>query len=424
MPKLTKRIVEAAEPKEKAYFIWCSDLPGFGVRVWPSGKRIYYADYRNKSGGRKRMTIGLHGKLMTEEARKLAVITLGDVLRGEDPALDRATRRKSLTVAQLCDDYIAAAEKGLIMGKRQLPKKSSTLGVDRGRINRHIKPLLGSKLVRDITLADVNKFIRDVTTGKTATVEKTKKRGKAVVEGGAGTAARTAGLFGGILSYAVSEGVIAINPARGAKRQADKPRNRRLTPEEYRRLGKALQAADDEGEPEQGITGVWLLALTGCRVSEITGLRLEEIDLSGSCLRLQDSKEGASVRPLGSPAITVIKRHVGKRGSPYLLPAERREGAYGSMPRAIERIMERAKLSGVTAHTLRHSFASVAGDLGFTEITIGAMLGHTAGSVTGYYVHHLDSVLIAAADKVARTVHGYMTGEVGKVVKLPVRSAR
>jgi len=170
MPKLTKRTVDAASAKKKPYFIWCSELPGFGVRVFPSKKRVYYADYRNKSGGRKRMSIGPHGKLTTEEARKLAIVTLGDVIKGEDPALDRSTRRKSLTVSALCDSYVAAAERGLIMGKRNLPKKQSTLYSDRGRIERHIKPLLGDRLVRDMVQSDVNRFIRDVTIGKTAQV--------------------------------------------------------------------------------------------------------------------------------------------------------------------------------------------------------------------------------------------------------------
>ena len=123
MPKLTKRVVDDASAREAPYFIWCSDLPGFGVRVFPSGKRIYYADYRNKAGARKRMSIGHHGKLTTEEARKLALVTLGDVLKGEDPAEERTTRRKSLTVAELCDKYMQAAEKGLIIGRAGRPKK-------------------------------------------------------------------------------------------------------------------------------------------------------------------------------------------------------------------------------------------------------------------------------------------------------------
>jgi len=265
--------------------------------------------YRNKSGARKRMSIGPHGKLTTEEARKLAIVTLGEVIKGEDPALDRSTRRKSLTISALCDSYVAAAERGLIMGKRKLPKKKSTLYSDRGRIERHIKPLLGDRLVRDLVQSDVNRFIRDVTIGKTARVVKTdNKRGKAVVEGGAGTAARTAGLLGGILSFAVSEGIIPFNPVRGAKRQADGSRTRRLSSEEYRRLGKALKAAHDDGDVEVGLNGIWLLALTGCRLGEIELLKWTEVDAASGCFRLRDSKEGASVRPIGKLAFDVIAR--------------------------------------------------------------------------------------------------------------------
>src|SRR5260370_40402093 len=95
MPKLTKRTVDAASIKKKPYFIWCGELPGFGVRVFPSNKRVYYADYRNKTGGRKRISIGHHGKLTTDEPRKLAIVTLGDVIKGEHPALDHPPRPNS-----------------------------------------------------------------------------------------------------------------------------------------------------------------------------------------------------------------------------------------------------------------------------------------------------------------------------------------
>jgi Arm DNA-binding domain len=96
MAKLTKRIAGDAEPKAAAYFIWCGDLPGFGLRIHPTGKRVYYVDYRNREGARKRMTIGAHGKITTEEARKLALQTLGSVVKGDDPAAERATRRSSI----------------------------------------------------------------------------------------------------------------------------------------------------------------------------------------------------------------------------------------------------------------------------------------------------------------------------------------
>lgn len=409
MAKLTKRIVDAAECRSSPYFIWCSDLPGFGVRTYPSGKRVYYADYRTRDGARHRLALGPHSKITTEEARRLAMVTLGAVLKGEDPAAERRALRKSLTVRELCADYLDKADRGLIMGKHGRPKKASTLSVDRGRIVRHIVPLLGTKRVRELTRADVNRFIRDVASGATAVVEKTeKRRGKAIVEGGPGTAARTAGLLGGILTFAVSEGIIEANPAHGVKRPADNRRVRRLSPEEYRALGQALTSMGAAGS-EQGPTAIWLLALTGCRLGEIGKLRWDEIDEAGGCLRLLDSKEGASVRPVGQPVFQVLAAISKRNGCPYVLPGARSNAPFGGIPGTWKRISERAAFTDVTPHTLRHSFASVAGDLGFTESTIAALLGHAAGSVTSRYIHHLDSVLLAAADKVATVIRGHMT---------------
>ena len=83
MPKLTKSIVDAATPREKQFTIWCSELKGFGVFVQPSGSRTYFVDYRNRDGVRKRMTIGRHGKITADQARKLAIATLGETVKGE-----------------------------------------------------------------------------------------------------------------------------------------------------------------------------------------------------------------------------------------------------------------------------------------------------------------------------------------------------
>lgn len=404
MPRITKRLVDAAEPNGRDYFLWCDDLPGFGVRVFASGRCSYLVQYR--SGGRsRRVTIGLHGALTADEARREAKSLLGEVARGQDPAEERATRRGSITVAELCDAYLQATEKGLIMGKGGRPKKASTLYVDRGRIERHIKPLLGRRLVVELTQPDVQRFVRDVQAGKTAAVVKTGFRGKAVVEGGPGTAARTVGLLGGILSFAIAERIITVNPVAGVKRPADRKRTRRLTAEEYGILGQALaDAEENRTERWQTVAGIRLLMLTGCRLGEIARLRWREVDAEGSCLRLEDTKEHESVRPLGRGALRILAAVPQLPGIPYVLPGLRGFGPIASLDDALERVAARAGLDGVTAHTLRHSFASTAGDLGYSESTIGAMLGHAGHSVTSRYIHHLDSVLSAAADRVTERI--------------------
>lgn len=410
MPKLTKAIVDRAQPRDKQFTVWCSELNGFGVYIHPTGRRTYFIDYR-VGGTRRRMTIGMHGVITTEQARKLAIETMGGiVLQRDDPLLERKTRRKSLTVAELCDQYTAAAKKGIVLGRSGKPKKPSTIETDHGRIERHIKPLLGTKRVADLKRADIVKFVQDVSTGKTAVKNRSGKNGARVeVKGGAGTAARTTGFLGGILTYALDLGIITSNPVRGVKLPADKRRERRLTADEYRRLGDALASDESQYDTPQAITGAWLLTLTGCRLGDIENLKWSEVDEGGSCFRLGDSKTGASVRPIGQPAFDVLRDALRVPGNSFVLPGLRRAGAYRGLAGAWVRLMKRARIEGVTPHTMRHSFASVAGDLGYADSTIGAMIGHAGGSVTSLYVHRLDAVLVATADKVATEIYRQMT---------------
>lgn len=421
MAKLTKTTVDKAEPRDKQYTIWDSEVKGFGLFVNPTGTKTYFVDYRTSDGNRRRMTIGRHGPITPDEAHGLAKGALGDVTaKKEDPLLERKTKRTSLTVAELCDNYLEAAKKSLILGRSGKPKKSSTLDTDTGRIERHITPLLGRKLVIDLKRSDIAKFIRDVTARKTAFVAKAEKlRGKVIVSGGAGTAALTTGLLGGILTYAVSEGIIEHNPAQGVKRPADKRRERRLTADEFKAIGKALEDADSV--PWQGIAGTKMLILTGCRLGEIVKLKWDEVGIEDQCIRLGDSKTGASVRPIGKAAIDVLKgimpENEDEERKGWVFPGVRNpKKPVGSLVNMIEKIMATVGLSGVTAHTLRHSFASIAADLNYSDNTIGAIIGHSGSTTTSRYTHRLDSVLIAAADRIAEEIKKQMCGaETGQI---------
>lgn len=428
--KITKRVVDAALEDKRARYVWDGELPGFGIRVRASGAATYVLDYRTEGGRRgqkRRYTIGPVGTLTPDEARKLAQGIIGSVRKGADPAAERAVRRKATTVAELCDLYLKAAEEPVnTLGKKNRSKKASTLATDRGRIERHIKPLLGQRSVRDLLPTDMTRFLRDVAAGKTAAVTKTEKlRGKAVVTGGAGTAARTLGLLGGILTFAVAEGIIPQNPAIGVKRPAYKKRERFLSPEEYGALGAALKAAEAEGETPQAVQAVWLLALTGCRRGEIERLRWSEVHQAAGCLRLADSKEGASIRPIGRAAFDLLDGIARIGDCPFVLPAVRGKGAFAGLPGAWDRIMRRAGLEGVTPHTLRHSFASVAAGEGLelSLATVAALLGHAAGGVTAGYIHHVDEALRRAADRVAQAVHTRMVGG-AMVLQMPMRASK
>ena len=195
--------------------------------------------------------------------------------------------------------------------------------------------------------------------------------------------------------------------------------------DDYRVLGAALGAAAREGENEHTLNIVRLLALTGCRRGEVVGLTYSEVDLERRQLRLANTKEGYSLRPLGQAAANLLAGLPRHSDSDWVFATGETGKRYQNLQRGWERIVKRAKLAGVTLHTLRHSFATTANTLGCSEPTIAAMLGHSRGTVTSRYVHVVDDTLLAAADRVAGAIaHALAGGESAKVVKLGERAAR
>jgi hypothetical protein len=146
MPKLTKRTVDALAPGSKDYFLWDSQIPGFGVRVMQSGAKTYQAQYR-KGGRTRRVSLGRHGKITADEARRLAKEVMGLVARGENPAEDISKHRKAPTVAALCERFFEAHAKERC--------KISTQKEYRRAIDLFIVPALGSFKVVDVERRDI-----------------------------------------------------------------------------------------------------------------------------------------------------------------------------------------------------------------------------------------------------------------------------
>lgn len=247
--------------------------------------------------------------------------------------------------------------------------------------------------------------------GKTRAEVKTKKpRGKAIVRGRAGTAARTVGLLGGILTYAVDAGIIETNPAHGIKKPKDKVRNRRLTEAEYRTLGQMLREAAQNDKFVTTVDIIRQIALTGCRRSEMISLMWIEANTDTSCMRLVDSKEGESIRPIGLPVVEFLEERRKTVTGTYVFPGQGEDNAFGSSPNHWEQIFKDSPLAGVTPHVLRHSFASIANNLCFNKVMIAALVGHSKGSVTSKYIHTLDTALIMAADTISGYIQGMLDG--------------
>ena len=413
------REVRALQPDDQ---LFDDAVRGFWARRRSGPSVTYGVTYRTAEGRQRRYTIGPHGSPWTPDmARAEALRVLGEKVRGGDPASVKKATRQAHTVSQLCDLYWADAEKGRLLTRRREPKKASTLLSDQGRIDKHIRPLLGHMKVTAVTPADVERFLQDVSEGKTAARGKTgKKRGLSNVRGGRGVASRTVGLLGGIFTYAVRKGLCSDNPAHGIMRPADRRKTRRLTDSEYRALGLALRTAVARNMWPPAIEAVTFLALTGWRSGEALALRRTDIDLARRTV-LTNSKTGPSMRPLSHAACEVLRD--AKLTSDLAFPASRSGGQMSGFRRFWHRI---AKLGGlpddISPHTLRHSFASLASDLGYSEATIGALLGHRSHTVTGRYTHAADAVLLAASDAVANSTAELM-GNTKPGAVVPLRAA-
>jgi integrase len=220
----------------------------------------------------------------------------------------------------------------------------------------------------------------------------------------------TVGLLGGILTYAVEAGIIESNPAHGVRKPKDNVRTRRLSEAEYRILGRMLRDAAKKEKYAAIVDIVRQLALTGCRRGEVIGLKWREADTESSCLRLADSKEGESIRPIGLAVVEYLERRRAENAGTYVFPGQGEDNAFGSFPNHWKHVFEDSPLKDVTPHILRHSFASIANDLGFTEVTIAALVGHAKGSVTSKYIHTLDTALIMAADTISGYIQGLLDG--------------
>ncbi|MEL6859240.1 MAG: tyrosine-type recombinase/integrase [Pseudomonadota bacterium] len=397
--RLSLSIVKAAEPAAKDYFLWDSDLKGFGLKVCAGGRKSYVCKYRagfGRAAPTRRITIGAHGSPWTPDAaRREAARILGLAAQGGDPARDKQTAKGVITVAELCERYLKA---GVAI------KKLSTLKTDKGRIERHIKPLLGKKRIADVSRSDVSQFMQDIAAGKTAADIKTGKRGRAIVRGGKGTATRTVGLLGGIFSFAVESGLLTANPVRGVKRYRDRRNERFLNENELGRLGRALCNAEVEGENPYAIAIIRMLILTGARKGEIESLKRSEIDSTYGCLRLADSKTGQKLVVLNKAALAILDGIEPAADSEYVFPASVAEGWYQGTPKVWRRIRNAAELADVRLHDLRHSFASAAAASGASLQVIGALLGHKDQSTTARYAHLSEDPIRAASQDISASL--------------------
>ena len=391
--RLIKRSVEKIVPSARAVFLWDTEIPGFGVKVTPLGKRVYVLQY--SYGGRsRRYTIGRHGIDVTaDEARTEARRLRGRVADGHDPAGDRATQRSVPTLHEFAERYLAE--------HAAVKKKPRSVAGDKCNLERHILPVLGRRKVTEIARADVVRL-------------------HAAMKDHPTTANRCLALLSKMFNLAEKWGYRpdGTNPTRHIDKYPERRIERFLSEVELARLGDVLDGAERAGEHPSVVAAIRLLIFTGCRRNEILTLKWEHVDFERGCLRLTDSKTGAQMVPLGAPAIELLSGLSRIEGNPYVLPGAVPGKHYVALEKAWRRLRGQARLDDVRLHDLRHSFASTGAASGESLILIGALLGHSNPATTARYAHLSNDPLKAAADRIAGRIAGAMRGDPGKVVPL------
>ncbi len=385
MPKrqervITKRSVDALSVEGKDAIFWDRDLPGFGVRVYPTGVKVYVVQSRGP-GGSRRVTVGRHGDLSAAQARRRAAAIVDRIKRGQDPVPPAAPEPgDEPTVADLAERYLRTHV--------AVHCKASTAELYRGALDNHVLPALGAMPAGAVEREHV-------------TALHYKMRGQPHA---ANTVLK---IVAKMFSLAEGWGLRASgrNPCRSVRKYKTRPRERFLTDAEFGRLGRALDEAEAEGAVSlYAAAAIRLLVLTGCRRNEILELRWDDVDPTAGELRLRDTKTGARMVPLTPTLAGVLANILRIPDNPWVIVGKNPGARLTDINTPWLRLRARAGLDGARLHDLRHSWASRALALGESLPMIGRLLGHSRIETTARYAHLARDTEKASAAKIGGSI--------------------
>lgn len=286
LTKITKRVVDAAQPGPKDHFLWDTEVKGFGLKVTPAGGKVYILQYRPEGAGRttapKRFTIGRHGSPWTPDtARGEAKIILGQVEGGADPQKQKRTEREAAEQA-LADTFAQLADRFI---ERHAKRHTRSWETTKRHLDKHVTPHWGKRPAAEITRRDVNKLLNDLVDAGTPIL-----------------ANRVLAAVRKLFNWAVGEDELPTSPCVGVKPKAkEQDRERVLADAE---LVEVWRAADAIGQPFGPF--IKLLALTLQRRDEVAGMRWEELDLQAKVWALP-GKRAKNAKPhlVPLPALAV-----------------------------------------------------------------------------------------------------------------------
>jgi integrase len=382
---LTKSDIDALEYEGDGHsrdIRWDEQISGFGVRIYPSGRKAFVLSYRFH-GTKRLMTVGKVGVMSLDLARKKARRLLVEVDDNVDPLKGKRDAAGVGKVKALCDDYI----KKYASGKRSGAK-------DEARINRYILPAWGQLKAADVTTSDVEDLHRKI--GKKTPYE----------------ANRLLALVSTMFSLArkwhyIPKKQLAgwVNPAADVKRYPEEGRERYLTTPELKRLVAALDAFPDRNIA----SAVALMMLTGCRKTEALTATWDQFDLDAGVWTKPShhTKQKRTHRvPLNAAAVELLNSLPRTKGNPHVFPGRAENQPLKDIKKAWEKLRQAAELPDLRMHDLRHSYASLLASQNLSLPIIGQLLGHTQAQTTKRYAHLLDESLKEATDKVGVLIQG------------------
>ena len=232
MPKLTKRDIDQAQAQDKEIFLWDSSLPGFGVRIKPTGIKSFVIQYRNRHGRSRRVTIGRYGVITLEEARTEARHQLSAVSRGSAPRQERDEGRSAMTVKDLASRYMTDHCEGRC--------KESTIKAHQWLLDKFILPEVGRRSIHELRHSDVDRLHQNL-------------------KGTRYNANRVLGLLKAMYGRARIWNLVDshVDPTAGVRPFRETRRQRFLSMEELKKLGTGGTGWTGNWRDGTGGTGSW-----------------------------------------------------------------------------------------------------------------------------------------------------------------------
>lgn len=367
--------------RETTYFD--DTLKGFGVRVGKTSAS-YIVMYRNAYGKQKKLTLAKTTQITPAQAREEAKRILALVVQGKAPASDKIEKRKEITVSDLARMFLADRKPRVKINTYQRYCQS---------VEYQINPALGDRYVKELKRSDVQHFYNEMIEGKFMH-RNYKRQAEHKYVSGANIVRKT---LHSMFEFAIVGEIVAVNPCDRLQTLSTPKRTAFIDEKGYVKLGECLASCADKTAADMRR----LLALTGCRKGEIASLKWAYVDWDKQVFHFPDTKTGAQDRPFGSAAKRFLSALSERKKSDYVFGMPRKSMLIGFFAKNVKAAVGQDEFC---PHALRHSFATMAAEMGYSDNIIAGLLGHSINSITHRYTHLSLKPVIAAADAVSEKI--------------------